>query len=70
MEVSSLRVVGGKSLDDFFAHSVLSKLASPQAEQLILFFRKVSKCCSSMRDLIKDAPLFDRKRKKPGAQQN
>ena len=50
----------------FFAQSVLIKLALPKAAQLSLFL----KSCTSMRDLIKDAPLIDRKRKKPGAPWN
>ena len=53
----------------FFAHSVLFKLASPQASQSI-FKRKVSKRCTSKRDLIKDAPLIDSKRKESGTQRN
>ena len=62
----SIEFVGTAFYQVFFAHSLLSKLASPQPAQLSLI-RKVSKHGTSMRDLIKDAPLIDRKKKSPAS---
>ena len=53
-----------------FAHSVLIKLALRQAAQLSLFIWKVNKRCTFTRDLIKEAPLIERKRKMPCTQRN
>ena len=50
------------SIIDFFAHSVNIKLALRQAAQVSLHFcRKVENqlCCTSTRNLFKDAPLID-----------
>ena len=57
-------------VDIFFAHSVLVKLALRQAAQLSLFIWKVNKRCTFTWDLIKEAPLIDRKRKMPCTQRN
>ena len=55
----------------FFAQSVPIKLVLPQAAQLSIHFllRKNQQCCTSSRDLIKDTPLRDRKKRiKPSTQ--
>ena len=50
----------------FFPKSLHIKLVLAQAAQLSIhfLFRKNQQCCTFLRDLIKDTPLRDRKRRK------
>ena len=48
----------------YFPNSVLIKLVLPQATQLSIHFLENQWCCTSLWDLIKEAPLGDRVRER------
>ena len=53
-------------LSSFSVQYLLIKFALPQAAQLSMFFQENQQCCTSMMDLIKDAPRIGRKSPVPG----
>ena len=66
--VLGLLIIGGWQAQGLFSHSVRIRRAWPQAAQLSVHFflgnLKNQQCCTSLRDLIMDAPMVERQERK------